>query len=147
MARQDHPKSKRGPLKQKTTRASVQAVVTENQLKVIKDKYLRDASSVEAWLEGVARNIALAEILLHPKAEEWGALEGVSHRRQDGLLLLHEGLAEASQREANFSRLMQNLERAYSGAPEARALVDEWAARFLDLMAAWDFLPNSPTLM
>ncbi|MEK9144638.1 MAG: hypothetical protein AAB339_03395, partial [Elusimicrobiota bacterium] len=51
--------------------------VTENQTKVIKDKYLRDASSIENWLEGVAHNIALAELLFHPDAEKWGAFEGV----------------------------------------------------------------------
>ena len=37
--------------------------LTENQLKVIKDKYLKDSPSVEAWLDLVAGNIALAEVL------------------------------------------------------------------------------------
>ena len=53
--------------------------LTENQLKVIKDKYLRDAASAEVWLEGVAHNIALAEILFHPEAENWGVYRGVHH--------------------------------------------------------------------
>ena len=37
--------------------------LSENQLKVIKDKYLKDASSVEEWMMLVAENIALGEIL------------------------------------------------------------------------------------
>ena len=57
------------------------AALTENQLKVIRDKYLRDSPSVEAWLEGVAKNIALAEILLHPMAQAWGVFVGGSHKR------------------------------------------------------------------
>ncbi|MDE2143312.1 MAG: hypothetical protein KGJ84_12960, partial [Elusimicrobia bacterium] len=54
--------------------------LTENQLKVIRDKYLRDAPSAEAWLRGVARNVALAEVLLHPKAEQWGVFAGVERQ-------------------------------------------------------------------
>src|SRR5688572_655206 len=87
--------------------------VTENQLKVIRDKYLRDAPGVEAWLEGVARNVALAELAFHPDAERWGLFAGVRHQAlgatgPDGLppsrmLLLQEGL-EAHEREANFTR-------------------------------------------
>ena len=53
--------------------------ITENQLKVIKDKYLRDAPSVEVWLDGVAHNIALAELIFHPDAEKWSLFEGVKH--------------------------------------------------------------------
>ncbi len=138
-------------MKQKTTAAAghktARVRVTENQLKVIKDKYLRDAPSLEAWLENVARNIALAEILFHPDAERWGAFAGVRHRREDSLLLLQDGLTEASERDANFSRLIANLQRVYSSVPEARKLVDQWAGRYFALMSAWDFLPNSPTLM
>ena len=54
--------------------------LSENQLKVIQDKYLRDAPSVESWLMGVARNVALGEILAHPKAESWGVFDGVERK-------------------------------------------------------------------
>ena len=118
----------------------------ENQLKVIKGKYLRDAPSVEVWLQGVAHNIALAEILFHPDAQKWGALEGVAHRRENGALLLHDGL-EAAERDANFAKLMRNLEAVCAKTTEARALVESCERRFFALMSSWDFLPNSPTLM
>ena len=37
--------------------------LTINQLKVIKDKYLKESPTVESWLRGVCHNIALADIL------------------------------------------------------------------------------------
>ena len=133
--------------------------LTENQWKVIKDKYLRDTPTVEAWLEGVAHNVALAEILMHPDAQKWGVLQGVNHvilgapaaptaaGRLSRLILFHEGVHDSKKRDENFMRLMANLELAYQKVPAARALVGLWTDRFYTLMSSWDFLPNSPTLM
>ncbi len=131
--------------------------VTENQLKVIKDKYLRDAASVESWLKGVAHNIALAEILYDLRASEWGAFEGVHLSTEEisavagnavsRVNLFHEGLRSSSEREKNFSRLISNLEKIYQKNKTAQALVSEWEDKFFALMSSWDFLPNSPTLM
>ncbi len=131
--------------------------VTENQLKVIKDKYLRDAASVESWLRGVAHNIALAEILYDSRAEEWGAFEGVhvsvekipavSGNGVSRMNLFHEGLRPSSEREKNFAHLMSNLEKIFQKNKTAQALVSEWEDKFFALMSSWDFLPNSPTLM
>ncbi len=131
--------------------------VTENQLKVIKDKYLRDAASVESWLRGVAHNIALAEILYDSHAEEWGAFEGVhvvvekipavSGNAVSRMNLFHEGLRSSSEREKNFAHLMSNLEKIYQKNKTAQALVSNWEDKFFVLMSSWDFLPNSPTLM
>ena len=128
-------------------KAAAKIRLTENQLKVITDKYLRDAPSVEAWLMGVARNAALAEVMLHAKAEAWGVFEGVSRAKERGMSLLHAGLPDHDARHANFRRLMANLERACAKHPAAAAARDEWAARFYALMSRWEFLPNSPTLM
>ncbi len=129
------------------TRSAAKIALTENQHKVIKDKYLRDASSVEAWLTGVARNVALGEILAHPKAEAWGVFAGVHRATERGMNLFHDGLLDNDARQANFARLLANLEKACAKHPDARALRDKWAASFYELMSAWDFLPNSPTLM
>jgi ribonucleoside-diphosphate reductase alpha chain len=139
-----------------TTRTK-KARVSENQLKVIKDKYLRDAPSVDAWLEGVADSVALAEILAHPDAEAWGVFEGVERRvlavAAEGpapagrLTLFHSGGQDSEARQSNFMRLMANLNRVASKNAKARALRAEWSERFHSLMSRWDFLPNSPTLM
>ena len=121
--------------------------LTENQFKVIKDKYLRDAPSVEAWLEKIAHNIALAEILFHDKVDEWGAYTLVNAVGSSNGRLLHTGLAEARDREENFNTLIANLENIYATKSEAKELVDRYATQYYGMMSTWDFLPNSPTLM
>jgi ribonucleoside-diphosphate reductase alpha chain len=131
--------------------------LTENQLKVIRDKYLRDAPSAEAWLMGIARNVALAEIVNHAKAEEWGAFDGVERlvlpvaaagpAPASKLTLYHQRPDDYSARQDNFRRLLVNLEKICAKVPAAKALREEWAVKFYGLMSGWDFLPNSPTLM
>lgn len=143
-------------MSERKTRTVEKPRVSENQQKVIKDKYLRDASSVEAWLEGVARNIALAELLSHPDAEKWGVFEGVEHRvvavPSHGTAAAAKGFlfhvaADSETRSTNFNRLIANLERAAAKHPEARRIREDVADRFYATMSRWDFLPNSPTLM
>ncbi len=142
------------PVEAKTARPKID--LTENQAKVIKDKYLRDAPSAEAWLDGVAHNVALAEILLHPDAQKWGVFQGVHHTifgappngvKLSRLVLFHEGIHESKKRDENFMRLVANLEATYQKNPTARALVDQWADKYFATFARFDFLPNSPTLM
>ncbi len=129
--------------------------LTHNQEKVIKDKYLREDRSPEELFERVAHNIALAELVYSPEAEGWGIFEGVRCRVVENsygeapsrTVLFHDGLGESSERELNFARFLSNLEKAYRSHTAARDIVDARAAEFYDAMSAFDYLPNSPTLM
>src|SRR5207302_1955905 len=91
--------------------------LTENQRKVIEDKYLKSSKNVETWLSAVAHNIALTELLYHPSSHLWGLFDGVRLLKKETLappakkpegptllrsFLFHMGLPTASEREANF---------------------------------------------
>lgn len=130
--------------------------LTENQRKVVQDKYLKSSPSVEAWLRNVARNIALAEILYHPQSPSWGVFEGVKftvvnspgHRdKPSNMVLFHKDFTDISDMDRNFSKFVKNLNRVSEHVPEAGALVSEVEEQFYELMSTWSFLPNSPTLM
>ena len=130
-------------------------ILSENQAKVIKDKYLRDEGTAEELFERVAHNISLSELIFHPDAEKWGVFEGVNFRAAENkaggghsrTLFFHEGLAECSEREANFMKFVANLEKACRDIPAAREAADRWKTEFYNMMAEFNFLPNSPTLM
>lgn len=130
-------------------------IVTENQFKVIKDKYLRDAPSVEAWLQGVAFNIALGEILYCGVPEE-KIFKNVRYVRREYdtrgsfptvLHLLHQGHESLDAQKKNFRQFMKNLYDIAEHDPKAKEAVQKTYTRFYNLMASWKFLPNSPTLM
>ena len=118
--------------------APAQVVLTENQFKVIKDKYLRDDSSPDVWLRRVARNIALAEVLYLPRLGI-DIFAGVQHKKQEvevesgifsGMSLLHHGLREHNERRRNFNAFMQNLYRVADEDTVARKVVSNWEEKF-----------------
>ncbi|MEM4248049.1 MAG: ribonucleotide reductase N-terminal alpha domain-containing protein, partial [Candidatus Nanoarchaeia archaeon] len=133
-----------------------QIILSTNQEKVIKDKYLKDDPTPEAWLHRVAKNIALAEILYLNKVKKEQIFDGVSHFIEkvetlpgefSELILLHRGLDTYSKRDANFKKFIANLYKLAESDESAANAVSKWENKFYNLLANFYFLPNSPTLM
>lgn len=126
--------------------------LSENQLKVIKDKYLKDSPTVEHWLRTICHNIALGEILHSDKISEQEIFEGVNYKKiiydskgqPSNMWLLHHGIRNHNEQHENFRKFMQNLERAHAKNPEIASDTEE---EFYRMLSSFKFLPNSPTLM
>jgi len=126
--------------------------LTENQLKVIKDKYLKDSPSVEAWLRNVCHNIALADIIYSNKISHDEIFIGVknekveynSRGRPAKMVLLHKGILNHNDRHKNFKIFIENLEKINKENP---GIIYEIEKKFYELLSNFKFLPNSPTLM
>lgn len=130
--------------------------LTENQRKVIKDKYLRDDPSVEHWIWNLAKNIALSELLHQREIPREQLLAGVKNTQEwidigsgetSELLLFHSQCKNHSEQDTNHKRFMQNLYKTLESSTRAREIVLKVANQFYDMLANFDFLPNSPTLM
>lgn len=130
--------------------------LTENQRKVIKDKYLRDDPTIEHWLWNVAKNVALAELLYHPEIPREQILAGVRHHQEwaevgngetSELLLIHHNARNYTDQDTNHRRFVQNLYKMLENSTKAREVALKVATQFYDMLANFDFLPNSPTLM
>ncbi len=128
--------------------------LTENQEKVIKDKYLVGVESVKELFETVSKNIALSEILFHDEFDPDKHLEGVSfevvedniHSLRTDTFLFHSALSSQEEIRGNFKELLSQLEDL-SETEEFKEAVEEKEEVFYDLMSNFKFLPNSPTLM
>lgn len=121
--------------------------LTENQKKVIGDKYLGRGESPEQWLRGVAHNISLAELLYDSRIDTGEIFKGVSYAKKDGMTLMHDGLSTYKQRQINFDKFMTNLNELYENNETARNIVSSYEENFYGLLSNFEFLPNSPTLM
>ncbi len=120
--------------------------LSENQLKVIKDKYLR-GDTLEKWLRGVTHNIALAELLYSDEIDKKKIFENVSYKTKDNMYLLHHGLNTYDERHSNFKKFIGNLDRLSKEDSKAREIVSKYENEFYDMLSNFEFLPNSPTLM
>ncbi|MBS3084678.1 adenosylcobalamin-dependent ribonucleoside-diphosphate reductase [Candidatus Pacearchaeota archaeon] len=123
-----------------------------NQLKVIKDKYLKDSPTVEDWIRAICHSIALSEILHSGKVSDEEIFRGINHEiisydsmgKTGKMYLLHKGLEDHNERKKNFNKFIQNLEGINKKYPE---LIKETEEKFYNLLSSFNFLPNSPTLM
>lgn len=131
--------------------------VSENQRKIIEDRYLRGEDTIESWLKKVAKNIAFAELLHHPDLHLWSLFDGVRVYKKETITseklpssrswLFHHGLSLANDRDMNIRRFLQNCESLIRINEAAAKVVQTWTDTFYDLLSSWRFLPNSPTLM
>ncbi len=126
--------------------------LTENQVKVIKDKYLKDSPTIEEWLRTVSHNIALSDLLHSEKVNKEDIFFGVNYKdvtydsrgKIAHMWLLHHGLANHNLKEENFRKFVKNLNEIAKRNPE---LISRTEEEFYELMSNFKFLPNSPTLM
>ena len=117
--------------------------LTENQRKVIKDKYQKNDPSPELWLWRVAKNIALAELLYHPEIPRDQLLAGVKYTQEwldvgngetSELLSIHSGVRDLSEIKNNHKRFIQNLYAYVEKSKKAKALVLKTAKQFYDCL-------------
>ncbi|MBI2667468.1 adenosylcobalamin-dependent ribonucleoside-diphosphate reductase [Candidatus Woesearchaeota archaeon] len=129
--------------------------ITENQKKVIEDKYLKDSPSVEAWLDLVSNNIALAELLYAPEIQEEDIFNGVDYKVNEyetlsGIktraVFLHQNFQHYDSWDNNFKKFMDNLYKL-SNTERGISITEPVRKKFYDMLSNFEFLPNSPTLM
>ncbi|MBS3167945.1 adenosylcobalamin-dependent ribonucleoside-diphosphate reductase [Candidatus Woesearchaeota archaeon] len=127
--------------------------VTENQLKVMQNKYLR-GDSVELWLRRIARNIALPNVYYYSKEFQKEILKGVKHKitisndeyKSESLLLQLPELTR-NERTQNFYKFEDNIIKFAQKNKEATKILRSKEEQFFKFLSSFDFLPNSPCLM
>ena len=133
-------------------RQLTQLNLSENQIKVIKDKYLKNSPTIEHWLGTVCHNIALGDLIHSRVVSEEELFQDVSYKKivylsrgkPSNTYLIHHGLNTQNELHSNFKRFLQNLEEIGKRHSE---IVSETEEKFYELLSTLKFLPNSPTLM
>ena len=127
--------------------------VTENQLKVMANKYLR-GDSVELWLRRIARNIALAGVFYLKDLNKEKLLEGVSYKilkseysSASDIMLLHNNANSYTERGNNFDKFINNMNKIAKEELSVTQTIKKTEEKFYQMLSNFDFLPNSPTLM
>src|SRR3989338_5637103 len=129
--------------------------ITENQLKVMKNKYLR-GDSVELWLRRIARNIALADLIYKKDLDIEKMLLGTYYEilRSDFdpksfAILLQSKLQEhtTDARWKNFMKFQEGLINIAATNSSAALILRDKEEKFYKMLSNFDFLPNSPCLM
>jgi ribonucleoside-diphosphate reductase alpha chain len=127
--------------------------VSENQLKAIRDKYLKGDKTISQWLSRVARNIALADLFYVEAVKEEDVFDDVKFKKLvnefDGkhVFLVHDGIRDYGERKRNHAKLVKNLYKLQNKSKKIKKLLQATEDKFYRMMANFEFLPNSPTLM
>ena len=130
-------------------------IITENQRKVIQDKYLKDSPSVEAWLDLVATNVALADLLYSQTIREEEIFNGINYEIEEfdtipgqktRALFLHKNFQHYDEWDKNFKRFIENLYKI-AETEESKKVIEPIREKFYNMLSNFEFLPNSPTLM
>ena len=123
-----------------------------NQLKVIREKYLKNSPTIEEWIRTVCHNISLSEILHSKKISDEEIFKDINCEiiedqfkdKKIKTYLLHKNILDHNERGKNFKKFIKNLEEINKKHPE---ITKEKEDEFYELLSKFDFLPNSPTLM
>jgi len=126
--------------------------LTENQIKVIKDKYLKDSPTIEDWIKLVSHNIVLAEILNDPDTNRDELFKDVnceiinyeSKGKIKERFFFHTRFNEHNAKNKNFMQFVSNLEKIYLKNSEKYKEIED---KFYEMISTFKFLPNSPCLM
>ena len=97
-----------------------------NQLKVIREKYLKNSPTIEEWIRTVCHNISLSEILHSKKISDEEIFKDINCEiiedqfkdKKIKTYLLHKNILDHNERGKNFKKFIKNLEEINKEHPE-----------------------------